>query len=142
MKPTLVITGLPVRISRDLKSLLEQAISSALVEFANEIPADNSPAALTLNYRDPDYSATREAITPSRSGLNGWMMAGISPTSRTLPMLARAGVPNWPRNWTLTSARRNTTTGWLARSHLPNWMNGSASGRRAFAAMCRWRYSP
>jgi len=58
MKPTLVITGLPVRISHDLQTLLDQAISSAMVEFPDEIPDGTSPAALTLNYRDPDYSAT------------------------------------------------------------------------------------
>lgn len=38
MKPTLVITGLPVRISHDLQTLLEQAISSALEDFPDEAP--------------------------------------------------------------------------------------------------------
>ena len=67
MKPTLVITGLPVRISHDLQTLLEQAISSALEDFPDEIPDGPTPAALTLNYRDPDYSATTGGITLSRS---------------------------------------------------------------------------
>lgn len=44
MKPTLVITGLPVRISHDLQTLLEQAISSALEDFPDEIPDGPTPA--------------------------------------------------------------------------------------------------
>lgn len=53
MKPTLVITGLPVRISHDLQTLLEQAIISAQEDFPDEIPEGTTPAALTT---DPQLS--------------------------------------------------------------------------------------
>ena len=72
MKPTLVITGLPVRISHDLQTLLEQAISSALEDFPDEIPDGPTPAALTLNYRDPDYSATTGGYHPVEIRLERW----------------------------------------------------------------------
>ncbi|WP_429219019.1 DUF2787 family protein [Aeromonas veronii] len=72
MKPTLVITGLPVRISHDLKKLLEQAISSALEDFPDEIPDGTTPAALILNYRDPDYSATTGGYHPVEIRLERW----------------------------------------------------------------------
>ena len=82
MKPTLVITGLPVRISHALQTQLEQAISSALVEFADEIQADNSPAALTLNYRDPGYSATTGGYHPVEIRLermdDGWHLSYVT----------------------------------------------------------------
>ncbi|MFM4995568.1 DUF2787 family protein [Aeromonas sanarellii] len=72
MKPPLVITGLPVRISHGLQTLLEQAISSALEDFPDEIPDSTSPAALTLNYRDPDYSATTGGYHPVEIRLERW----------------------------------------------------------------------
>ncbi|MGL5038154.1 MAG: DUF2787 family protein, partial [Aeromonas sp.] len=82
MKPTLIITGLPVRISHDLKTLLEQAISTALVNFPTDIPADRSPAALTLNYRDPDYSETTGGYHPVEiyleRGHDGWHLRYIT----------------------------------------------------------------
>lgn len=82
MKPTLVITGLPVRISHDLQTLLEQAISSALVEFVDEIPDGTLPAALTLNYRDPDYSATTGGYHPVEIRLEqregGWHLSYVT----------------------------------------------------------------
>ncbi len=72
MKPTLVITGLPVRISHELQMLLEQAISSALEDFPDEIPDGPTPAVLTLNYRDPDYSATTGGYHPVEIRLERW----------------------------------------------------------------------
>lgn len=82
MKPLLVITGLPVRISHDLQTLLEQAISSAFEDFPDEIPDDTSPAALTLNYRDPDYSETTGGYHPVEirleRGNDGWHLRYVT----------------------------------------------------------------
>lgn len=82
MKPTLVITGLPVRISHDLQTLLEQAIISALEDRPDEIPNGTTPAALTLNYRDPDYSATTGGYHPVEIRLerrdDGWHLRYVT----------------------------------------------------------------
>ncbi len=82
MKPTLVITGLPVRISHALQTQLEQVISSALVEFVDEIQVGNFPAALTLNYRDPDYCATTGGYHPVEIRLermdDGWHLSYVT----------------------------------------------------------------